>query len=88
MKKISLILLVFFSIATFAQGMKFEENKYLQGDMNKILNQATEQYASSFCTDTFFLLPVLKAWKEHVDSYTKADVNKEKVKNYQWAKSD
>ena len=27
MKKISLILLVFFSIATFAQGMKFEENK-------------------------------------------------------------
>lgn len=67
--------------------LKFEENKYLQGDMNKILNQATEQYASSFCTDTFFLLPVLKAWKEHVDSYTKADVNKEKVKNYQWAKS-
>ena len=27
MKKVSLILLMFFSIATFAQGMKFEENK-------------------------------------------------------------
>lgn len=67
--------------------IKFEENKYLQGDMNQILSSATEEYASFFCTDSFFLLPVLKAWKEHVDTYTQADAHKEKVKNYQWAKS-
>lgn len=66
--------------------LKFEELKYLQGDMQRILSQATEDYASTFCTDAFFLLPLLKAWKEHVDSYTQADVGKEKLKNFQWAK--
>lgn len=66
--------------------IKFEEKKYLQGDLYQILKNATADYAATFCADAFFLLPLLKAWKEHVDSYSEENAVPEKIKNLVWAK--
>lgn len=66
---------------------RFEELKQQQGELSQLLQAASAEYTESFCMRAFDFTPLLRNWKEHLDTYGDKDSVAEKQKNLAWAKS-
>ncbi|MGQ3014301.1 MAG: helix-turn-helix domain-containing protein [Flavobacteriales bacterium] len=66
---------------------QFEERKTQQGELQQLLQTASAEYTESFCLKAFNLMPLLRDWKEHLDTYGEKDSVAEKQKNLAWARS-